>query len=595
MHIKQENNVITVTLLLAAAVSCMLFSGGLSWQFCIVPNILLFAAVIVNYKKVIFDYTSLLLFTIMLFGILPLTFTCGDKQYAIHEYEKIICLILAYYAGSATDTKDIVKVISISGVILAVFGLLGYCNLIRINEFVFNDRKLLRLQSFVKYANTAAAILGCGYLAVIGRYGETKKQYLLYIGGSVLTAFFLTISKASIFILAVIVTVLIIADKDLSGRLIYQTIICFATAISTAAAVKNHFNSAGLLIITAGVVVSAIKGIKIFEKRIIAKLWIVAFLTGVLSVLAFVLISKADIFNTLSQRFTYMRDALKLLKEHWLFGIGSGGWKYYQYSVQSKGYNIAYVHNGWLQFWLENGIIAFAALTALLIISIYDLAKRKAYILLSILLMIAVHSFFDTDMSFGAVLIILGFIMGNGAGRRISENKLWSISVIAQLCLSFLIITYMSGEFYVRNRFEKSYLDKQYGKALEYAQQLEKICPYDGNLQVSIAALNNTEAQSRLERAVKISPLDKDIYKAYVDYQLDTDPDVKIIELTEKYMNLAPKQETTYADIQVILKNALEKELLTEEEYEKAVSETERRRKQAYVINRNDLLHKLTN
>ena len=589
-----NNNRIQDYILMFAVIICMIFSGGLSWQYCIIPNIFLFITIIVKRKEVMFDYTALLFIIMMLFGAISIYFTLGDKQYAIHEYEKILCLILAYYAGTATDEQDLTKAIGFLGLILAVCGLLGYCNLIRIEEFVFNDRKILRLQSFLRYANTAALLLGCCYFAVIQLYRENRKKYFLYISGCILTAFFLTISKAAIPIFACIVTGLIFLEKKIAKEMMFQTAVCFITAVITMLLAKNRYNSVGIIIIAVGIIISTKTELKFMDSKFIPKIWVLMLLIGIGSVFTLAFIKKYDIFATLFSRFDYMRDALKLLKKHWLSGIGSGGWKYYQYAVQSKHYNVSYIHNGLLQFWLENGIVAFVALLLLIIKGLCTFAKEKKNILLSMLIFIVLHSFVDFNMSFGICLIIMGLVLGSAANTD-HKNIIWNISGIISLLLCLVLVIYSAGEFVLRSRFEKAYLNNDYANSLRYAEKLEEICPYDSNLKISIAALNAQKPKDNLESAIRLSPLDKDIYKMYINYLIDNGYNMEITELTEKYINLAPKQESTYTDVKTFLKKALKMGLCSQEEYENAISNAERRRKKESVVDRNELLNELVN
>lgn len=594
MIVSKRNNMLAKFLLYGAVIACMLFSGGLNWQYYIISNTLLFFAIILNKREVKFNYDAILLVIIMIFGMVSICFSLGDKQYAIHEYGKVTCLILSYYAGTAFKESDIQKIIGFSGALLAIFGLFGYCNLIRIDEFVFNDRKLLRLQSFIRYANTTALILGCAYFAIIKLFKETKKKYLLYLNGCVLTALFLTVSKAAIPIFVVISTGLVIVDKKIAKELIWQTIICLMTAIGTLLLVKSHYNSLGILVAALGIILSAEINIKTLRSEQIIGLWIALCFFGTIAVIVMAYYTKINIFETLFKRFEYMRDALNLLKKHWLIGIGSGGWKYYQYSVQSIQYNVTYVHNGWLQFWLENGIVSFAALIIIIANSVLSMLKHNNYIVLAALLLIIAHSFIDIDMSFGIVLIFLGLIVGNYAGAC-PKKFFWSMPGVASILMCVLLSVYMGGEFWVRNKFEKNYVAKNYAKSLEYAYKLEKICPYDSNLKVSIAALNENTAKQNIERAIALSPLDNDIYKTYVNYLLDNRFAVNITELTKKYINLAPKQEKTYTDVQAMLEKALKEKLCSQSEYEAAISQAERRRKKENVINRNELINELKN
>lgn len=594
MIVQSKNNIFAVILLNLSIVACMLFSGGLRWECCIIPNLLLFIIAMVKRKKVVFDCSTLLFIILILFGAISICFTLGDKQYAVHEYEKILCLILAYYVGVAVDEKNVLKAIGLLGLILAIFGLLSYCNFIRIDEFVFNDRKILRLQSFVKYANTTAVLLGCCYFAVINLYKDNKKKYFLYISGCILTAFFLTISKAAIPIFIFIVTGLILSKNTVAKEMMFQIAVCLITAIITILLVKNCYNSVSFIIIVVGIIISAKTDLKFMDSKFVPIIWVLTLLIGIISVFALAIVEKYDIFATLFTRFDYMLDALTLLKKHWLFGIGSGCWKYYQYAVQSSQYNITYIHNGFLQFWLENGIVAFAALVLLIARGIYAFAKEKKYISLAMLAYIVLHSFIDFNMSFGIFLIIMGLILGNGANTK-NKNVVWNISGIISLILCLMLLTYSVGEFVLRSRFEKTYINNDYVSSLKYAEKLEKMCPYDSNLKISIAALNADKAKDNLESAIRLSPLDKYTYKTYINYLIDNGYKVEITKLAEDYINLAPKQEFTYTEIQTILDKALINGLCSQEEYENATANAERRRNKESVIDRNELLNELVN
>ena len=331
----KKENMLSYYLLLTTIIICMISSGGLFWYQCIIPCLCLFVLIIINRKKIAFDYSALLILLVLICSLLPLAGTLADKQYCIHEYEKILCFVLAYYVGAAIDEKQVLKAIGFSGLILAVAGLLSYCNLIRLDEFVFNDRKLLRLQSFVKYANTSAAILAGCYFALLKLYKESEKKYLLYISGCVLTALLLTVSKAAVLIFLCIAAAVTVADIKTAKTIIFQVIICMITAVPSLFLAKNHYYGICILVIITGIIFSAAADKKLFVINIKNSVLAAIYILGIIAALAACLFLKRDIFITLFKRFDYMSDAMKLMKRHWISGIGPGGWKYYQYSVQS--------------------------------------------------------------------------------------------------------------------------------------------------------------------------------------------------------------------------------------------------------------------
>lgn len=588
MYAQKKNDIASGILLFAAVFCCMVMSGGLNWQNCIIPDILLFTYLIFNRKNIKFNHMTLFMCLILIGGAVALRFTLGDKQYGIHEYLKMICFVFAYNIGTVSEKENINKIISSVGLILAIIGLFAYCNFVQIEEFVFNDRKLLRLQSFVKYANTTAIILSASWFSIIALYARTKNKYLLFASSCVVTALFLTVSKAAIPIFVVVNCFLLITNSDLSHEIISQLVISSITAIVVALLAKNHHNGVALIAVVTGIFCSGKIKIKCDTSKLIS---IVGTAVLILLIFGLTFAIKMDMFSTMFKRFVYMKDALKLLKDNWLIGIGPGEWKYYQYCVQSTEYNIKYIHNGWLQLWLEYGFFAFASFVFMYAKSAYLLIKEKRYIMLGTLMAIGIHSFVDIDFSFGTVLIIVALIMGSTACE--AKKMIWKFVGILSLCACFFGLTYMCVQWCVRSNFERAYLNNDYEKALMYAQKTEKLCPADSNLKLSIAALEGENAKNNLESAVKLSPLDQNIYKSYIDYLIDSGDKMNLKYMVRKYIDLAPKQEATYTEVKNISEKALEKKIIDKIEYDLISLETERRRKQENVIDRNELLKEL--
>lgn len=122
-------------------------------------------------------------------------------------------------------------------------------------------------------------------------------------------------------------------------------------------------------------------------------------------------------------RLQFDLDALKLIKEHWLLGLGGGGWASLYQSVQSRYYAAKLVHNHYLQVFVEAGILGFFAFTALTLVTgmyyIYSLLKLKssgdkitAAALLCGFIAFAVHSAIDFNISYGGIALMYWCLMG---------------------------------------------------------------------------------------------------------------------------------------------------------------------------------------
>lgn len=80
------------------------------------------------------------------------------------------------------------------------------------------------------------------------------------------------------------------------------------------------------------------------------------------------------------ERIEWSRDALAMVKDYPILGLGGGGWasRYYQY--QHYGYHTREVHNGYADIWLETGTVGFLAFLVLLggsALSVWRLTRRR--------------------------------------------------------------------------------------------------------------------------------------------------------------------------------------------------------------------------
>ena len=117
---------------------------------------------------------------------------------------------------------------------------------------------------------------------------------------------------------------------------------------------------------------------------------------------------------SVTERFSYMKDACKLISKYGILGIGADGWKDRQSEVQEY-YNYANeVHSYILEIFCEFGIVGFIALCGIIILVFLraiNLLKKpedenEMSILLALIVLI-VHSFIDFELSFMYMLVFL--------------------------------------------------------------------------------------------------------------------------------------------------------------------------------------------
>lgn len=136
--------------------------------------------------------------------------------------------------------------------------------------------------------------------------------------------------------------------------------------------------------------------------------------------------------NNVAARLIFYKDAMKLISDNWLSGLGGNGWDAAYRSVQDFNYTASYVHCSFLQVFVDNGIIAFVAFTALIVIAVVrgirsyisqrDIAFRTLSSgLICGLLALVLHSALDFDLSYVSLLLLMWMMLAAASiGPKIS-------------------------------------------------------------------------------------------------------------------------------------------------------------------------------
>lgn len=147
--------------------------------------------------------------------------------------------------------------------------------------------------------------------------------------------------------------------------------------------------------------------------------------------------------STLLGRLLYYKDAIPVILKH-PFGLGYYGYSYIQKSIQTGIYTAVFVHNDFLQFALDIGIIpAFIFIIA--IIKNLICGKRFSYFK-QILLVIILHTFLDFDLQFMSIFLILVLTLNYTTGKKyvLNVNKTvvyFITTLVSMVYLYFAICT----------------------------------------------------------------------------------------------------------------------------------------------------------
>ncbi len=570
-------------------------TGGLQWQQCIIPMICLGIALACALKRVS-SRGLIVAICFIIIGEISLCVTEGNFQNGLYESEKFLLFPLALVLGTAVNKKTVQYAVYTASFVVAVVGLIAYCGFATVNDFVINSNGMLRLQSLLRYANTTACLLGCGYIIAINIYSETSQKIHLYFSAIMLLAMFLTISKAAIPIFIGVGTLIVFKKKEIASNFLLQLVITGILLFSIMFFAKRYLYFPVTVLMVICIIACAFKPRRLTE-NLACKMWAIMLTVGMLAVVVLFLI-KPSFFSTFTQRLIYMKDALKIVPQKILFGWGAGSWKVLQYKIQSTQYDVTYIHNGFLQFLFENGIIFTVGFFALCVGAFWMSVKKNHYDFAAVILLICIHSIMDFDLSFGIVLIILGLICGQITMTETKETKRFILPIASGVMIAIISVAsiYMITEYVSRNRFESLCLTKNYNAALVQAERLEKICPKDSTLKMNIAALvektdnDKRTIKKKINEAKELSPYDPEIFEGYMIYNTTSD---NILDLCEKYIEMKPRHEETYRNAKKTVKNACESGIIDENKRDKTIELIDEIRFKNKVYDRDELLDRI--
>lgn len=152
--------------------------------------------------------------------------------------------------------------------------------------------------------------------------------------------------------------------------------------------------------------------------------------------------------SSLRIRLTYYLDALRMIGDHPLLGVGADGWAKLQYQYQTALYSVQHVHNQLLQIWLDAGILSVIGWIALLILLLFDIPcickvtihrEDKALVAMWISsVVVFAYSFLDFILSFPALMMSILFYWVSrclilpdvSTTLKVHRNVLYGLSVV---------------------------------------------------------------------------------------------------------------------------------------------------------------------
>ncbi|WP_025690417.1 O-antigen ligase family protein [Paenibacillus zanthoxyli] len=392
-------------------------------------------------------------------------------------------------------------------------GLVGwFSNTVRGGKYldaVMTDANGLRLTSIFQYANTYAAFLMAFLFVAIFALIRSKKAYGTLINGfmlvPIIVSLLLTLSRGGLVMLPVVFVLLLLFQKP-SRQILW--IIHLIIAGIASLAVASPVTSIGQRLSLVPDASAAVKGwtylliasavtavlcwivqrfaapklegsLEGWSSRKFTNLWLPMGATVLVALTAFLLIGTSvrsilpDNIETrleninfqqhsVLERFTFYKDALKVVKDYPILGAGGGGWAALYEKYQNNPYTSRQAHNFFLQYLIEVGILGFIVFMGFILFVFYKYIRgymkqkerddyENGFFFLIIALSILLHSVLDFNMSY-AFMGLLVFIGLAGMAAAMDAKPLavkWNSSglrfgYLALACVGAFAVLFVS-------------------------------------------------------------------------------------------------------------------------------------------------------
>jgi hypothetical protein len=426
----------------------------------------------------------------------------------------IVVFGLLYWLGNGSFAGHLVK----------WFAFMDGTNSNLYRDAVLTDVNGSRLTSVFQYANTYAALLITLILSSLFYIIKSRKWYVVlphaFLLVPTIVSFWLTLSRGAIVVIPVIVLVMLFFFK-ISRQIIalIQLVLAFITSLvilqkvsDIGIGLQKQTNSteswhgwsilllASLVFTVLSIVIQVFvqpwleRMVSRFDSKKYATFFlpIVTIIIGVIG--AILIFSDTGVKNLLPdnvrtrigninfqqnsvlERGTFYKDAVKLWTDYPILGAGGGAWASLYEKYQNNPYTSRQAHNFALQYLVEAGALGFLAFISFVIaVSFFYIRsyiknsqeKRDLHFLFFIIVIsLLAHSMIDFDLSYvymGAILFLsLGGMLGNSSS---SELKLKSDSLVvhksfpAAIGITSLVMFFISAQLLSANSSYKETLN----------------------------------------------------------------------------------------------------------------------------------------
>lgn len=225
--------------------------------------------------------------------------------------------------------------------------------------------------------------------------------------------------------------------------------------------------------------------------------------------------------SSLNERFIFIEDVFKLIKENPLLGYGGKAWETTQFGVQQFNYSSNEVHCYPLQVFLENGIIGILAYIGVLIFILrllYRELKKEKYNITIISLIVSLglimlHAMLDYDMAIFYILLFVFIILSliSSKQENFKECKKWFyvIGYIFMILASAIVLYCTSVHLaYIKDEKVEYTNDGNIEEKTEQLIMYNKFLPYEKSIKEQLIVTSfNTDEIEKINRKERLENL----------------------------------------------------------------------------------------
>lgn len=448
-----------------------------------------------------------------------------------------------------------------------------------------------RIYSTLGYPNTAALLFVLTFFSGFWfQHISNNKQYIYLFSNSILFQAFLGTKSRGVLLLfpILIIIYILLQNKENRKKSINNLFFVLVLNIILFPFIYfGTFNNKNLLEITIPIISIMIlftiiyfkNQIKINNKKTISILLI----PFVIFILVLVNLNN-DIFNndiinrmkkidlqqqSVQERLIFMQDAFKIVKDHPLLGVGSGGWNAEYRKYRSFLYFTSEVHNHYLQVLVENGVLGFVIFIILWIVVFLNIYKayrlRKDFLIINasiFIIGIFLHSLIDFDLTYPVFFMLLWILFAISSLNFSVKNDFFKYRfiVITVITLALVINSSLWLGWTFGSNAIKQMQRNEIPKAIEKFEKSLKFDPINATYLTNLAQLYFSKGASMkddvyikkaintIDKALKYNPTNFEWHIVKTRMLVYKEQYEEAYKIAQKAISRAPLEEVVYFD-----------------------------------------------